>query len=71
MTLSRPGRRHREQRVREFMDWLTDDGPEPDFDGAIDGDPRDYEPDGYSQAEIDRRGDEAADRYEKEMDARW
>lgn len=29
--------------------------------GPIDDDPRDYEPDGYSQAELDRRADEAAD----------
>ena len=36
-----------------------------------DDDPRDHEPDGYSQAELDRRADEAADRYETEMDRRW
>ena len=39
--------------------------------GPIDDDPRDYEPDGHSQAELDRRADEAADRYETEMDRRW
>lgn len=39
--------------------------------GPVDDDPRDWEPDGYSQAELDRRADEAADRHETEMDRRW
>ena len=36
--------------------------------GPVDDDPRepDYEPDGYTQAELDRLADEAADRYERE-----
>lgn len=33
-----------------------------------DDDPRDYEPDGYSQWQIDQRGDEAADLdYDRRM----
>ena len=39
--------------------------------GPVDDDPRDWEPDGYTQAELDQRADEAADRYETEMDRRW
>lgn len=31
----------------------------------------DQEPSGYSQAELDDRADEAADRYERELDSRW
>ena len=34
--------------------------------GPVDDDPRDHEPDGYTQAELDRHADEAADRYERE-----
>lgn len=62
-----PSRRHREQRLRELFDRILDDRGDTPFDD----DTTDYEPDGYSQAEIDRRSDEAADRYEREMDARW
>ena len=29
--------------------------------GPVDDDPRDWEPDGYTQAELDRLADEAAD----------
>ena len=39
--------------------------------GPVDDDPIDHEPDGHSQAELDRRADEAAGRYETEMDRRW
>ena len=34
--------------------------------GPVDDDPRDHEPDGYTQAELDRLADEAADAYERE-----
>ena len=34
--------------------------------GPVDDDPRDWEPDGYTQAELDRLADEAADAYERE-----
>lgn len=34
----------------------------------VDDDPIDHEPDGYTQAELDRRADEAADRYERDLE---
>ena len=55
------------------MNRLTDDL----FDAIMTGRPGptddgiDHQPDGHSQAELDRLADEAADRYETEMDRRW
>ena len=53
--LSRVGRRHSEQRLADVLAAIAEDKPAPHDDGI------DHEPDGYSQWQIDQRGDEAAD----------
>lgn len=47
------------------------DHPEGQWLGARTWDDDERKPDGYSGAELDQRADEAADRYERALDARW
>lgn len=59
--MSSPAQRHSNDRL---IDRILNG----DTQIVTDDDGIDYEPDGYSQAEIDRRGDEAADLdYDRRM----
>ena len=52
-------------RLEDVLAAIMTGRPDPTDDGI------DHQPDGHSQAELDRLADEAADRYETEMDRRW